>query len=95
MAETQTAPKAKLDSTPVTLTAQAHMPIRYLKEAGVEFSNAIWGEWLDHENGVRIERGTHITVQKHVADKLMKIMVKSIKPRQTRRSIPAFIIAQG
>ena len=85
---------ASLDTTPVNLIAQGNIPIAYLKRAGVNFSNAIWEEWEEHEGGVRIERGTQITVQKHVADELRKLQTSSIKPREKRKRIPAFVLAR-
>lgn len=81
----------KQDVTPVYLKAQGNMPIRCLQDAGVNFSEGLEYMFARKENGVRITRGQIIKVDKHVADKLLEVKIKSIHPMKLNEDIPAFV----
>ena len=97
MADTKTAePKEKpRDVTKVWLEAQGNIPLRWLKTAGVKFSEDNWQELHQVSGARRIERGVRIRVEQYIADELMKKKVKSIRPMARHKSIPAFKPATG
>ena len=85
----------KLDTTPVFLEAQGNMPIEYLTNNGVKIAEAILDEWDFIPGGKRVDAGTVIRVEKHVADKLQAITIKSRDPRFIKKDVAAFVPAQN
>ena len=90
--------EAKKDLTPVTLVANAHVPIAQFNKVGVKFSEAQLQEFAHYKGGVYVARGQKITIERYIADELMKIQTRSLKssnPYLPKQTIPAFEIAKG